>query len=147
MKTNVISADFEGIPFPKNYQEGHLIAPLEVIESWALNHHLACALTHIARASREDHTSSDIYKAIWYLERFIRRGIIPTEAVSTEAVYRPCAQHIDCHDIAQDWCLNSELSMALEHLYCATKKHPIYHIERAIKCLKHLSLNTKRRQR
>lgn len=144
MKTNVICADFQAVPFPKHYLEGRVIEPIDVIESWALNHHLACALKYISRAGRKDSEKDDIHKAIWYLGRFIRRG-----TRSTEAIYIACPRRFDPFDVAQDWRLSVELSMALEHLYFSTKERPVYHVEAAIKFLTHRlkQLNKKRKNK
>jgi hypothetical protein len=47
--------------------------PIEVIEAWGLEYHLACALKYIARAGRKEGVSSkqDLEKAVWYIKRWI----------------------------------------------------------------------------
>lgn len=57
---------------PKHYVEGRTIEPIEAIENWNLNHHLACALKYISRAGRKHDEIKDLRKAIWYLERRIK---------------------------------------------------------------------------
>ena len=57
---------------PKHYVEGRTIEPIELIEDWSLNHHLACALKYISRAGRKHDEAKDLKKAIWYLERRIK---------------------------------------------------------------------------
>jgi hypothetical protein len=46
--------------------------PLDVIESWGLDHHRACALKYIARAGRKNDFGEDVRKAITYLQRLVK---------------------------------------------------------------------------
>jgi hypothetical protein len=57
---------------PSHYVEGRSIQPIEIVEDWNLNHHLACALKYIARAGRKDDEIKDLQKAYWYLTRRIK---------------------------------------------------------------------------
>jgi len=50
---------------PKHYVEGCKIQPIEVIEDWALCHHLACVLKYIARYGRKNNAYQDLLKAKW----------------------------------------------------------------------------------
>ncbi len=64
------------ISMPSHYVDGRDIEPIQVIEDWDLDHHLAAALKYISRAGRKDRDGSnglivDLSKAIWYLERRI----------------------------------------------------------------------------
>lgn len=49
------------------------VEPIDVVEAWALPHHLATAVTYIARAGRKDPNKylEDLKKAKWYLDRYI----------------------------------------------------------------------------
>lgn len=60
------------IESPAHYIAGRHIEPIQVIEDWDLNHHLACALKYIARAGRKHDEVKDLKKAVWYLERRIK---------------------------------------------------------------------------
>ncbi|MGI4851428.1 MAG: DUF3310 domain-containing protein [Janthinobacterium lividum] len=60
------------IESPAHYVEGRTIQPIEAIENWDLNHHLACALKYIARAGRKHDEVKDLRKAVWYLSRRIK---------------------------------------------------------------------------
>jgi hypothetical protein len=59
------------IASPLHYVEGRKIQPIEAIEDWNLNHHLACALKYISRAGRKHDEVKDLRKCIWYLQRRI----------------------------------------------------------------------------
>jgi hypothetical protein len=61
------------IASPAHYVAGRTIEPIWVAEDWNLNHHLACALKYIARAGRKHDEIKDLNKAVWYLERRIKR--------------------------------------------------------------------------
>jgi len=59
---------------PKYYAT-KMIQPIEVIEDWELDHHLACVLKYIGRfglkgETQEDYVA-DLGKARWYLDRKI----------------------------------------------------------------------------
>jgi hypothetical protein len=55
---------------PAHYISGRSVEPLDVIEDWALPHHLGCAVKYIARAGRKGNAAQDIRKAIFYLSRY-----------------------------------------------------------------------------
>ena len=59
------------IEAPSHYVEGRKIQPIEVLEDWNLNHHLACALKYISRAGRKHDEVKDLRKCIWYVQRRI----------------------------------------------------------------------------
>ena len=53
--------------------------PIEVAEAWELPHHIASAVSYLARAGHKpgidgtiDNGAEDIKKAIWYLERYLK---------------------------------------------------------------------------
>lgn len=60
------------IESPAHYTEGRTIQPIEVLEDWDLNYHLASALKYIARAGRKHDEVKDLKKAVWFLERRIK---------------------------------------------------------------------------
>jgi len=50
------------------------IETIEVIEAWNLNYNLGCAVKYISRCNHKDNKTTDLKKAIWYLEREITHG-------------------------------------------------------------------------
>jgi hypothetical protein len=78
---DILGGDFsltkeQEIHNPPHYVEGREIEPIQVIEDWELDHHLAAALKYISRAGRKDRGNNnglliDLGKAVWYLERRI----------------------------------------------------------------------------
>lgn len=61
---------------PSHYVANRRVEPIEIIEDWQLDHHLACALKYISRAGRKVNGPGsglrpDLEKAIWYLRRRI----------------------------------------------------------------------------
>lgn len=128
------------IDAPSHYVGGRIIEPIDVIESWGLNHHLACSLKYICRAGHKDCEVQDLQKALWYLDRFLRRCV---EGTSESYIRIP--NDFKILDIALDWELGCELTMALEHLHDSTKHRSTYHVEAAQKFIKnHLkNLNKK----
>lgn len=56
---------------PDHYKGGRSIEPIEVIEDWQLDYHLASALKYIARNGRKptEDPIEGLDKAIWYLKR------------------------------------------------------------------------------
>ena len=56
---------------PEHYTHGK-IQPIEVIEDWRLDHHLACVVKYVCRAGHKGSEVDDLRKARWYLERRIR---------------------------------------------------------------------------
>jgi hypothetical protein len=67
MKLARVSPAHEIINSPSHYVEGRKIQPIEVLEDWNLNHHLACALKYISRAGRKHDEVKDLRKCIWYV--------------------------------------------------------------------------------
>jgi len=116
------------IDTPSHYVGGRVIEPIDVIESWGLNHHLACTLKYICRAGHKDCEAQDLQKALWYLDRFLRRCV---QGVSESYITTP--NEFKILDIALDWELGCDLTMALEHLYDSTKSRSAYHVEAAQK--------------
>ena len=64
----------EEIDHPAHYNVGN-IEVIDAIEDWGLGFHLGNAVKHIARAGRKDpaKTEEDLRKAVWYIERFIKK--------------------------------------------------------------------------
>ena len=63
----------EAVNHPKHYTcigDGKY-EPLDVIESWRLDHHEACAVKYIARAKYKGKECEDLEKAVVYLNRKI----------------------------------------------------------------------------
>jgi hypothetical protein len=67
-------SEHDPINFPKHYNFSDL-EPIDVIEAWELNFHKGNALKYIARAGKKDASKEveDLQKAVWYLEREIKR--------------------------------------------------------------------------
>jgi len=57
------------INHPPHYAAGRKYEPIDVIEDWKLDYHLATALKYISRAGRKGAEAEDIQKAIWFLQR------------------------------------------------------------------------------
>ena len=114
---------------PDHYVKGRSIEPLDVIESWKLMHHVACALKYICRAGRKECEKADLEKANFYLDRFLRIG---TSARSD--CYMNKAK-ISVEKVAQDWCLNTSLELAIMHIHSATVSKLTFHIEEAKKAI------------
>lgn len=114
---------------PDHYVKGRSIEPLDVIESWKLMHHVACALKYISRASRKECEKTDLEKAIFYLDRFLRIG---TSARSD--CYMNKAK-ISVEKVAQDWRLNTSLELAIMHIHSATRSRSTFYIEEAKKAI------------
>lgn len=65
--------DPERINHPSHYRPGRYEA-IKVIEAWELGFHLGNAIKYISRAGRKSESKAeDLRKAIWYLEREIKR--------------------------------------------------------------------------
>ena len=62
------------INHPKHYTYGD-IECVDVIEDWDLNWHLGNAVKYICRAGKKDKEFEiqDLKKAVWYLERYIKK--------------------------------------------------------------------------
>lgn len=60
---------------PAHYTSGRKYEPIDVIEDWDMGYHISTAIAYLARAGRKNPATyaEDIGKAIFYLEREIRR--------------------------------------------------------------------------
>lgn len=67
-----MEVEFDPVNKPAHYAEGRKFEPIDVIEDWELNFHLANALKYISRCGRKDSVVQDARKAIWYLERYVK---------------------------------------------------------------------------
>lgn len=67
-----MAVEYDNVNRPSHYTEGRSIEPIDVIEDWCLNFHLANSLKYISRAGRKDSMQQDVRKAIWYLERYLK---------------------------------------------------------------------------
>ena len=122
----------ESITQPDHYVKGRFIEPLDVIESWKLMHHVASALKYICRAGRKDCEKTDLEKAIFYLDRFLRNG---TSARSDCFINK---REISVEKVAQDWRLNTSLELAIMHIHSvhsATRSTSTFYIEEAKKAI------------
>jgi hypothetical protein len=62
------------VDHPSHYNEcGKLYEAINVIEAWDLNFNLGNALKYIARAKYKGKEIEDYEKAIWYIDREIKR--------------------------------------------------------------------------
>ena len=57
---------------PAHYNAGQ-IEVIDAIEDWQLGFHLGNAVKYIARADHKGKAMEDLRKALWYLEREIKR--------------------------------------------------------------------------
>ncbi len=57
---------------PKHYTFGKYEV-IDVLEDWQLNFHLGNAVKYIARAGKKGDALEDLKKALWYVEREIKR--------------------------------------------------------------------------
>jgi hypothetical protein len=105
---------------------GRIIEPIDVIESWGLSYHLACTLKCISNFSCNDTPIIKMKEAIWYLDRFLYLFVEENEE---ERVVTP--QTICVLEVALDWNLNCDLTMAITHLHDATQDRLIHHINAA----------------
>ena len=62
----------EMINHPQHYNKGKYEA-IEVIEDWQLNFNLGNTVKYISRAGHKDDIIQDLKKALWYLDREIKR--------------------------------------------------------------------------
>lgn len=62
----------EMINHPSHYNKGKYEA-IEVIEDWQLNFNLGNTVKYISRAGHKDDIIQDLKKALWYLDREIKR--------------------------------------------------------------------------
>ena len=64
---------YDSVSNPVHYIGGRSIEPINVIEEWQLGYHLGNALKYISRAGRKGSYDEDLRKAIWYLERALKK--------------------------------------------------------------------------
>ena len=62
----------EMVNHPSHYNMGKY-ETIDVIEDWQLNFNLGNAVKYISRAGHKDDIVQDLKKALWYLEREIKR--------------------------------------------------------------------------
>ena len=62
----------EMINHPSHYNKGKFEA-IDVIEDWKLNFNLGNTVKYISRAGHKDDIIQDLKKALWYLDREIKR--------------------------------------------------------------------------
>ena len=62
----------EMVNHPSHYNMGKYEA-IDVIEGWQLNFNLGNTVKYISRAGHKDDIVQDLKKALWYLEREIKR--------------------------------------------------------------------------
>lgn len=62
----------ETVNHPKHYNMGKFEV-IDVIEDWNLGFHTGNAVKYIARAKYKNNEIEDIKKAIWYLERHLKK--------------------------------------------------------------------------
>ena len=62
----------EMVNHPSHYNMGKYEA-IDVIEDWQLNFNLGNTVKYISRAGHKDDIVQDLKKALWYLEREIKR--------------------------------------------------------------------------
>lgn len=64
--------EYDQVDKPIHYTAERKIEPIDAIEDWQLNFHLACSLKYIARMGRKGDAIIDCKKAIWYLQRHLK---------------------------------------------------------------------------
>ncbi len=74
--------------------------PIDIIEAWGLQFHLANVLKYIARAGHKDDELQDLKKARWYLDRKIQQIERDAAAVEEEIVEED--KECDCYYCQQD---------------------------------------------
>ena len=131
-KSNIISN-------PAHYLAGRSIQPIDVIEGWALCHHLACVVKYVARAGRKNPILEDLKKAEWYLSH---------EVEYLQESYNACSltlmrnKTFKVHDVCDDWQLSDNLSDVLNHV--RTSKVPSLRKEALREALKNLRAEIER---
>ena len=68
----VIEDEKEMVNHPSHYNQGKFEA-IDVIEDWQLNFNLGNTVKYISRAGHKDDIVQDLKKALWYLDREIKR--------------------------------------------------------------------------
>ena len=71
-KYNEAEDNKEMINHPQHYNMGKFEA-IDVIEDWQLNFNLGNTVKYISRAGHKDNIIQDLKKALWYLDREIKR--------------------------------------------------------------------------
>lgn len=125
--------DLQLINHPPHYVENRKVQPIEIIEDWALCHHLACVVKYISRSGRKHDTWKDLKKAEWYLKRELSR-------------YRNDLN--ECHlclidpyplsitSVLEDWNLPFNLAQTLFHLKAAKNQGMKQdNLNQALRCL------------
>ena len=115
------------------------IQPIDVIERWALCHHLGCVVKHLAQAGGknlnleqacwEQNRLKNIKKAEWYLQRELSR---PQQCPFVPMGVQP----FTTETILDDWALSFHLSETLYHVKAS--KSPSMREESLHQGLKHL---------
>ena len=73
LKNKVLKmSEKETVNHPAHYNTGSFEV-IAVIEDWNLGFHLGNAVKYIARAKHKNNEIEDVKKAIWYLERHLKR--------------------------------------------------------------------------
>jgi len=62
----------ELVNHPEHYNTGK-IEVIDVIEDWDLGFHEGNAIKYIARHKHKTNPAQDIEKAIWYLQRYLKK--------------------------------------------------------------------------
>lgn len=70
--TEINQGEKEMINHPSHYNKGKFEA-IDVIEDWKLNFNLGNTVKYISRAGHKDNIIQDLKKALWYLDREIKR--------------------------------------------------------------------------
>jgi hypothetical protein len=136
--------DLQIISNPPYCVQGRNIQPIDVIERWALCHHLGCAVKYLEQAGRktplprqvrleqtrlEQARLRDLRKAEWYLTRELEG--------SRQCPFIPMgAQPFTTDAVLDDWGLSFHSSEALFHIKAS--KSPSMKKESLTQALKHL---------
>ena len=83
------------IDHPAHYAAGRKYEPIDVIEDWNLGFHLGNAVKYLSRAGRKEDALEDLKKAVWYIDREIKRNE-PLRSAYEEVVEYLASE-------AQDW--------------------------------------------
>ena len=66
-------------PINPSYYTQYSIQPIDFIEAQKMNYHIGSALVYICRYKLKENPVQDLKKAIWYIEREIKKILISTE--------------------------------------------------------------------
>ena len=129
---------------------GRGIQPIDVIERWALCHHLGCVVKYLAQAGHknssleqtnlEETRLKNLKKAEWYLQRELIR--------SPQCPFTPLgAQPFTTEAVLDDWGLSFRLSETLFHIKASKSpsmreeslKQAMKHLKDEIKAYEHLA--------